>query len=83
MASMAGSWECPSREKCIYRHALPPGFVFKTKKAAVEDEGPKITVEQLVEEEVSLLAAAAACLVKIECSVYTAREADIIRQGTD
>ena len=36
-----------------------------------------------MEEEVSVLAAAAACLVKIECSVYTAREADIIRQGTD
>ena len=35
-----------------------------------------------MEEEVSLLAAAAG-LVKIECSVYTAREADIIRQGTD
>lgn len=36
----------------MYRHALPPGFVFKTKKKPDEGEGTKISLEQLVEEEV-------------------------------
>jgi hypothetical protein len=47
-------WECPNGgEKCMYRHALPPGYVLKRdqKKA---DEGPVITLEELIEEEVSV-----------------------------
>ena len=44
-------WECPNGEKCIYRHALPPGFVFKkVQKEAVQEE--TITMEELVEREV-------------------------------
>ena len=39
----------------MYRHALPPGFVFKTKKKPDEDqEDEKISLEQLVEEEVCM-----------------------------
>lgn len=47
-------WDCPNGGNCIYRHALPPGFVFKTKKKGPDEEteGTKISLEQLVEEEV-------------------------------
>jgi len=35
-------------DKCIYRHALPPGYVLKSQKNA-EDEEEKITLEQFIE----------------------------------
>ena len=35
-------------DKCIYRHALPPGYVLKSQKNA-EDEEEKITLEQYLE----------------------------------
>jgi len=25
-------WECPNGDECIYRHALPPDYVFKIKE---------------------------------------------------
>jgi hypothetical protein len=37
-----------SGDKCIYRHALPPGYVLKSQKK-VEDEEEKITLEQFIE----------------------------------
>lgn len=43
-------WECPSGAKCIYRHALPPGFVLK-KDQKKEDKEEKISIEDLVETE--------------------------------
>ena len=30
-------WECPNGEQCQYRHALPPGFVLKSQKKALEE----------------------------------------------
>ena len=48
-------WECPNGgEKCQYRHALPPGFVLKSQKKAM-DEAAKantITLEEFLEVEV-------------------------------
>jgi hypothetical protein len=35
-------------DKCIYKHALPPGYVLKSQKKA-EDEEEKITLEQFIE----------------------------------
>ena len=43
-------WECPNGEKCIYCHALPPGFVFKKIGKQVLEEEEKITIEELVEK---------------------------------
>lgn len=47
-------WTCPNGgDKCIYRHALPPGFVFKKAKSEDDNENV-ITIEELVEQEVSI-----------------------------
>ncbi|XP_003492502.1 zinc finger CCCH domain-containing protein 15 homolog [Bombus vosnesenskii] len=43
-------WECPSGQKCIYRHALPPGFVLKKDKKK-EDKKDEISLEDLIETE--------------------------------
>nr|SVE74828.1 EOG090X0C5B [Daphnia carinata] len=43
-------WQCPSGESCIYRHALPPGFVLKKDKKK-EDKKEEISLEDLVEKE--------------------------------
>lgn len=43
-------WQCPSGENCIYRHALPPGFVLKKDKKKDEKKSD-ITLEDLIERE--------------------------------
>lgn len=43
-------WECPSGQKCIYRHALPPGFVLKKDKKK-EEKKDDISLEDLIEKE--------------------------------
>ncbi|XP_076178467.1 zinc finger CCCH domain-containing protein 15 homolog [Ptiloglossa arizonensis] len=43
-------WECPSGQKCIYRHALPSGFVLKKDKKK-EDKKDEISLEDLIEKE--------------------------------
>ncbi|KAJ8688518.1 hypothetical protein QAD02_024313 [Eretmocerus hayati] len=43
-------WECPSGQKCIYRHALPPGFVLK-KDMRKEEKKDEISLEDLIEKE--------------------------------
>jgi hypothetical protein len=42
-------WECPSGDKCIYRHVLPIGFVLK--KDMKKDKKEEISIEDLVEKE--------------------------------
>jgi hypothetical protein len=46
-------WECPNGLKdCKYRHALPPGFVLKSKK---QDEiKEEFSLEEFLETEVNL-----------------------------
>jgi len=53
-------WKCPNGEDCKYRHALPPGFVYKSKKqrdaeaaAKASEDSSAPTIEELIEEEVS------------------------------
>eukprot|EP01094_Clydonella_sp_ATCC50884_P009905 TRINITY_DN1942_c0_g1_i1.p1 TRINITY_DN1942_c0_g1~~TRINITY_DN1942_c0_g1_i1.p1 ORF type:complete len:390 (-),score=161.04 TRINITY_DN1942_c0_g1_i1:328-1446(-) len=43
-------WACPNGDQCLYRHALPPDYVFESerKKAEEVDETP---IEELVEEQ--------------------------------
>ncbi|KAK1926226.1 hypothetical protein DB88DRAFT_481159 [Papiliotrema laurentii] len=47
-------WECPNGgDKCMYRHALPPGFVLKSEKKAAEELAKKdqISLEDFLEVE--------------------------------
>ena len=50
-------WECPNGTRCIYRHALPPGYVLKKDKKK-EDKEDKISLEELIETERSALGSA-------------------------
>lgn len=43
-------WECPNGEKCIYRHALPQGYVLKRDKKIL-DKKPEISLVDLIESE--------------------------------
>lgn len=46
-------WTCPNEKennKCIYRHALPPGFTLKRDQKA-QDEKEEISLEDLIEKE--------------------------------
>ncbi|CAH4032901.1 unnamed protein product [Pieris brassicae] len=44
-------WECPAGTKCIYRHALPPGFVLKRDKKKMEEKKNEISLVDLIEKE--------------------------------
>lgn len=73
-------WVCPAGgDSCMYRHALPPGFVLKKDKKKEEKED-EISLEELIENEVRmeggkiltwLLAcirfSEAACIVSLIC----------------
>ena len=51
-------WECPGGgEKCMYRHALPPGFVLKAKAKEMEEEEEVISLEEILDEERNALRA--------------------------
>lgn len=43
-------WECPNGENCIYRHALPHGYVLKKDKKK-EDKPSEISLVDLIETE--------------------------------
>uniref|UniRef100_A0A8C6URV7 Zinc finger CCCH domain-containing protein 15 n=1 Tax=Neogobius melanostomus TaxID=47308 RepID=A0A8C6URV7_9GOBI len=43
-------WVCPNGDSCMYRHALPPGFVLKKDKKKEEKED-EISLEELIENE--------------------------------
>ena len=50
-------WECPNGgEKCQYRHALPPGFVLKSQRKALEEaeKANTISLEEFLEVEVRI-----------------------------
>jgi ssDNA-binding Zn-finger/Zn-ribbon topoisomerase 1 len=44
-------WECPNGDKCKYRHALPPGFVLRSKEKAGEEAKEEISLEDFLETE--------------------------------
>lgn len=44
-------WECPNGEKCIYRHALPNGFVLKRDKKRMNENKTEISLVDLIETE--------------------------------
>jgi len=46
-------WQCPNGELCQYRHALPPGFVLRSQKKAMEEaeKANTISLEEFLEVE--------------------------------
>ncbi|KAG6868669.1 hypothetical protein C0993_012172 [Termitomyces sp. T159_Od127] len=46
-------WECPNGDACQYRHALPPGFVLKSQKKAMDEaaKSNEISLEEFLEVE--------------------------------
>jgi hypothetical protein len=46
-------WECPNGDNCMYRHALPPGFVLKSQQKAAEkaEKENQISLEEFLEVE--------------------------------
>jgi hypothetical protein len=48
-------WECPNGgTACKYRHALPPGFILKSKNSKVEEK-EEISLEEFLESEVNTI----------------------------
>jgi hypothetical protein len=43
-------WECPNGDKCVYRHALPPGYVLKQKEAKKEEAVEERPLDEILEE---------------------------------
>ncbi|KAI3421178.1 hypothetical protein GPALN_014807 [Globodera pallida] len=50
-------WECPNGDTCIYRHALPSGYILKKDRKKMEEQNrlTKISLEQFIETERSKL----------------------------
>ncbi|XP_061600842.1 zinc finger CCCH domain-containing protein 15 [Cololabis saira] len=49
-------WVCPvGGDVCMYRHALPPGFVLKKDKKKEEEKEDEVSLEELIENERSAL----------------------------
>jgi len=44
-------WNCPNSDKCIYRHALPPGYILKKDLKKEEELKDKISLDELIENE--------------------------------
>eukprot|EP01025_Chloroclados_australasicus_P020675 TRINITY_DN2180_c0_g2_i7.p2 TRINITY_DN2180_c0_g2~~TRINITY_DN2180_c0_g2_i7.p2 ORF type:complete len:420 (-),score=111.08 TRINITY_DN2180_c0_g2_i7:340-1599(-) len=46
-------WKCPNGSACIYRHALPPGYVLKSQMSALleEEKDKQADVAEEIEEE--------------------------------
>jgi len=45
-------WTCPNGgDKCMYIHALPPGYVLKVKSKEPEEEVEEVPMEDILEEE--------------------------------
>ncbi|XP_063244932.1 zinc finger CCCH domain-containing protein 15 homolog [Bacillus rossius redtenbacheri] len=60
-------WSCPNGSNCIYRHALPPGFMLK-KDRKKEEKKDEISLEDLIERE---RAALGSVLTKITLETFT------------
>ncbi|ROT64472.1 putative zinc finger CCCH domain-containing protein 15-like [Penaeus vannamei] len=44
-------WECPNGDTCVFRHALPPGYILKKDRKRMEKEKEEISLEELVDRE--------------------------------
>jgi hypothetical protein len=61
-------WDCPNGEKCIYKHALPPGYVLRKDRKKLEElkKLETISLEELIEKERAALSAMACTKVTLQ-----------------
>lgn len=72
-------WECPNGGKCLYRHALPPGFILK-KDMVKEDTKNELTLEELIDIERKKLGPNT---TKVTLETFTAWKAKKIKEKKD
>ena len=72
-------WECPNGEKCLYRHALPPGFVLK-KDIVKQEKKDELTLEELIDIERKKLGPNT---TKVTLETFTAWKAKKIKEKKD
>lgn len=75
-------WKCPNEKdggKCIYRHALPPGFTLKKDKKS-SDQDDEIALETLIEKERAALGAG---VTKVTLESFLAWKARKIKEKKD
>ncbi|CAI7994921.1 E3 ubiquitin-protein ligase TRIM71 [Geodia barretti] len=77
-------WECPNSERCIYRHALPPGFVFKKMGSQTNDAVEEtITIEELVENDRQQLAMSGKNLTPVTLDSFKAWKERKLKEKKD
>jgi len=61
-------WECPNGDTCIYKHALPPGFILKKDKKRLDELSrlEEISLEELIEKERAALSSKNCTKVTLE-----------------
>lgn len=76
-------WACPNEKegsKCMYRHALPPGFTLKSDQKKLDEQKEEIALETLVEKE---RAALGSTVTKITLESFLAWKARKIQEKKD
>lgn len=63
-------WECPGGKTCMYKHALPKGFMLKKDKKKMEKDREEISIEDLIEKE--RLALSTGTLTKVTLETFVA-----------
>jgi len=78
-------WNCPvSGKDCMYKHALPPGFVLKKdKKKAEEKKGEEISIEELVEQKRAELGANNKKLTPVSLQTFVAWKKRKLREKAE
>lgn len=78
-------WECPGGAGCIYRHALPPGFVLKKDLKAMQKENKEneTSLEDWIETERHKLGAKHATLTKVTMETFVAWKKRKIQERKD
>ena len=72
-------WQCPNGTTCIYRHALPAGFVLNKDKKK-EEKKVEISLEDLIEKE---RAALGSVLTKVTLETFLAWKKRKLKEKKD
>lgn len=65
-------WDCPNGPTCIYRHALPPGFVLKKDQKKEANKENETSLEDWIETERQKLISEKTDLTKVTMETFVA-----------